>query len=111
MKSFRAPQAYNVVNAHAHEISRWTILSRLLHARALHLGGMNGDVQSNLAPLVFKNGEQLEGFHRILIRLQQENLQDRQGNVLAVEAGRGGSRRGGDRGRQRKEGTLVQENP
>ena len=33
---------------------------------------MNGDVQSDLATLAFKNGEQLEYFHSRIIRLQQE---------------------------------------
>ena len=33
---------------------------------------MNGDVQSYLATLTFKNGEQLEDFHSRIIRLQQE---------------------------------------
>ena len=67
-----APQAYKVVSTHAHEISGWTILSRLIHSRAPHLGGMNGDVQSNLSTLAFKNGEQLEYFHSRILRLQQE---------------------------------------
>ena len=31
VKSSMAPQAYKVVSTHAHEISGWTILSRLLH--------------------------------------------------------------------------------
>ena len=67
-----APQAYKVVSTHAHEISGWTILSRLLHSRAPHIGGINGDVQSDLSTLAFKNGEQLEDFHSRIIRLQQE---------------------------------------
>ena len=33
---------------------------------------MNGDVQSDLATLAFKSGEQLEDFHIRIIRLQQE---------------------------------------
>ena len=33
---------------------------------------MNGDVQSDLSNLVLKNGEQLEDFHIIILRLQQE---------------------------------------
>ena len=37
-----------------------------------HIGGMNGDVQSDLATLAFKNGEQLEDFHSRILRLQQE---------------------------------------
>ena len=59
VKYSMAPQVYKVVSTHAHEISGWTIISRLLHSRAHHLGGMNGDVQSDLATLDFKNGEQL----------------------------------------------------
>ena len=36
---------------------------------------MNGDIQSDLSTLVFKNGEQLEYFHsRILILQQKINL-------------------------------------
>ena len=64
-----APQAYKVVNTHAHEISGWEILSRLLHVRAPHIGGMTGDVQSDLATMEFNNIEQLESFHSIIIRL------------------------------------------
>ena len=56
VKSSMAPQSYKVVIAHAHEISEWKILSRLLHPRASHLGVMNGGVQSDLATLEFKNG-------------------------------------------------------
>ena len=33
---------------------------------------MNGDVQSDLATLEFNNGEQLEDFHIIILRLQEE---------------------------------------
>ena len=66
------PQAYKLVSTHAHQISGWTILSRLLHSRATHLGGMNGDVQSDLTTLDFKNREQLEYFHGRILRIQQE---------------------------------------
>ena len=72
VKSSMAPQACKVVSTHAHDISRWNILSRLLHSRAPHLGGMNGDVQSDLDTLAFRNGEQLEDFHSRILRLQQE---------------------------------------
>ena len=65
-------QDYKVVITHAHEISGFTILSRLLHSRANHLVGMNGDVQSDLATLAFKKREQLEYFHNRIIILQQE---------------------------------------
>ena len=51
-----ASQAYKVFSTHDIEISVWTILSKLLHSGAPHLGGMNGDVHSDLATLTFKNG-------------------------------------------------------
>ena len=66
------PQSYKVVSPHDHEISGWKILSRILLSRAPHIEVMNGDVQSGLATLVFKNGEQLEDFNSRIIRLQQE---------------------------------------
>ena len=66
------PQAYKVVKTHAHEISRWTILSRLLHARPPHLEGMNCDIQYDLSTLEFNNLEQLEDFHSRILRLQQK---------------------------------------
>ena len=66
-----APQAYKVFITHAHEISGWNILSRLIHSRAPHLGGTNGDVQSNLATLAFNNGEQIEDYHNRILILQQ----------------------------------------
>ena len=72
IKSPMAPQAYKIVSTHAHEISGWTVLSRLLHSCAPHLGVMNGDVQSDLATLAFRNGEQFEDFHSRILRLQQE---------------------------------------
>ena len=40
--------------------------------RALHLGGTNGNVQSDLSALSFNNGEQLEDFHGIIIIIKQE---------------------------------------
>ena len=67
-----APESYKVVNTHDHEISVWTILSRLIHSRAPNLGGMNSYVQSDLANLAFNNGEQLEYVCGIIIRIQQE---------------------------------------
>ena len=67
-----APQACKIVSTYAHDISGWNILSRLLHSRAPHLGDMNGDVQSDLATLAFRNGEQPEYFHIRILRLQQE---------------------------------------
>ena len=67
-----APQAYKVVNTHTHEISGWKILSILIHVCAPHIGGIDGDVQYDLSTLVLNNREQLEDFHSIIIRLQQE---------------------------------------
>ena len=72
VKPSMAPQAYKVFSTHAHEISGWTILSRLLHSSAPHIGGMNGDVQSDIVTLSFNNGEQLEYFCSKILRLQQE---------------------------------------
>ena len=72
------PQAYKIVNTHDHEISEFTILSRLLYSHAPHLGGMNGDVQSDLATLKFKNGKQLEYFHSRIIILEQEIILSRE---------------------------------
>ena len=66
------PQAYKVVSTHAHEISGWTILYKLLHSSAPHLVGMNGNFQSDLATLAFNNEEKLEDFHGRIIRIQQE---------------------------------------
>ena len=67
-----SPQTYKVVKTHAREISVWIILSRLIHARAPHIGGMNGDVQSYLSILTFNDREQLEDFHSIIHRLQKK---------------------------------------
>ena len=78
VKSSMSPRAYKVVRTHAHEISVWTILSRLLHSRANKIGGMNGDVQSDLATLAFKNREQLEDFHSSIIIPQQEIVLSRE---------------------------------
>ena len=69
VKSSMAPQAYTVVSTHAHEISGYNILSRLLHSRAPYIVGMNGDVHYDLATLAFNNGEQLEDFHVRILRL------------------------------------------
>ena len=57
---------------HSHDISVWTILSRILHSHAPHLGGMNGDVQYYLYTPAFNNGEQLEYFNGRIFRPQQE---------------------------------------
>ena len=71
VKSSMAPQAYKVVRTNAHEISVWKITSRLIYSRASCLGGMNGDVQYELANLAFMNGEQIEDFHSKILRLKQ----------------------------------------
>ena len=71
VKSSMAHKAYKVVSTHANDISWWTIFSILIHSRAPHIGGMNGDVQSDISTLAFNNGEQLEDFHGRIIRLQQ----------------------------------------
>ena len=49
-----------------------TILSILLYARAPPLGGVNGDVQSEMVTLAFNQGEQIEDCHSTILRLQQE---------------------------------------
>ena len=67
-----AHHAYKVVNNYAHDISGWSILSRLIHSSAPNLGKMNGDVQSYLSTLAFNNGEQPEYFHSTIIRLLHE---------------------------------------
>ena len=67
-----APKAYKVFRTHAHEISGWTIRSRIIHSREPHLGEMNVDVQSDLSNLDFNNGEQIEYFHSRILRLQKE---------------------------------------
>ena len=70
VKSSMAPQAYKVVSTHAHEISGLTMIFRLLHSLFPNFGGVNGDVHYDLATLKFNNGEQLEYFHSIILRLQ-----------------------------------------
>ena len=67
-----APQSYKVLNTYSHKISGCKILSILLHARAPHLGVMNGDARSDLSSLAFNNGDRLEYFHSRILRLQQE---------------------------------------
>ena len=64
-------QVYKNISTHSHQISVWTVLSRLIHSRDPHLGGINGGVQSDLSTPVFKNGEQIEDFHSIILRIQQ----------------------------------------
>ena len=72
VKYSMAPQAYKVVSTHSNEISGWKITSRILHSHAPRFGGINGDFQSDISTLAFKNGEKLEDFHSIIMRLQQE---------------------------------------
>ena len=55
VKSSMAPQAYKVVITHVHKISGCTVITRLINSRVPHLGGMNCDVQSDLAMLAFNN--------------------------------------------------------
>ena len=64
------PQAYKFVNTHAHEISRWEIISIILNVRTPHRGWIYGDIQSDLSTPSFKNGEQIEYFQSIMLRLQ-----------------------------------------
>ena len=66
-----APQAYKIINNHAHKISGQKILSGLFNSRATHLGGMNGDNKSNLSTLALNYREQLLYFHSRILRLQQ----------------------------------------
>ena len=66
------PQAYKCVNTDNYEIYGWKVLSRPLHERAPNIVWMNSDVQYDLSTLIFKNWEQLEDFHIIIIILQQE---------------------------------------
>ena len=68
-KSSMAPQAYKVIGTHDHEISEWKIISILIHSHAPHIEGMNGGVQSDLATLTFKSGEQIGYFHSIILRI------------------------------------------
>ena len=72
VKSSMAPYSYKFFSTHEHEISGWTILSRIIHLRSTNLGSINGDVQSDIATLAFNNREQLGDFHRRIIILQQE---------------------------------------
>ena len=74
VKSSMEPQDYKVVSTHAHEISGWTILSRLIHSYDTHIGGIIGYIQPDLVTLEPKIGEQLEDFHSRILRLQQENI-------------------------------------
>ena len=66
-----APQTKNEISTHAHEVSVWTILSILLNEGAPHLGVTNGNIQTDLVTLTFKQGEQLEDFHGKSIRMKQ----------------------------------------
>ena len=59
VKFSMAPQAYKIVSTHAHENSGFIILSRLLNSLAPHLGGMNGDIPSDLATWPSCTGEEV----------------------------------------------------
>ena len=59
VKSSMAPQVYKVFSTHAHEISGWAIIYRLIHSVDPNIGGMNGNIQYNLSTLAFNNGEQI----------------------------------------------------
>ena len=50
------PQAYKVITNHVNEFSVWIILSRLLHTREPHNGGITDDVQTDLVTLDLKQG-------------------------------------------------------
>ena len=63
VKSPMVPQALKVVSTHAHKIPVLIILSRLLHSRAPNMGGINGDVKSDLSTLTCNNREQIEYFY------------------------------------------------
>ena len=65
-------RAYKIVSTHDHEILGFKILSRIIHSHSPHIGGVNDDVWSDLSTPEFKNREQLEYFHSIILRLQQE---------------------------------------
>ena len=67
-----APHFYKFFTTHAHEISGFTIIYRLIHELSPHIEGINGDIQYDLSTLSFKNVEQLEYFRSIIARLQQE---------------------------------------
>ena len=64
------PNACKVVNTHDNEISGCTIQYRILYSSTPHPEGMNGDAQSDLTTLEFKNREQFEYFYSIILRLQ-----------------------------------------
>ena len=69
-----SPQAYKVVRNHYHEITGWTIISRLINLQAPQIVVNNGSIQSNLSTLEFKNGKKPEDFHSLILGLQQENI-------------------------------------
>ena len=85
VKSSMTYQAYKVVSTHSREISGRKIISIILHSRSPNLGGTNGDVQSDLFTLEFKNIEQLEDFHSRIIRFEQEiNLSRETGSPTII---------------------------
>ena len=60
VKYSMSTQAWKVFTTHAHEISGYKIISRIIHARDPHLGVMNVDIQSDIVTLELKNVEQIE---------------------------------------------------
>ena len=56
VKSSMEYQSYKVFSTRPHEISGWTIISRIIHPSAPNLGGVNGYVKYDLSTLAFKNG-------------------------------------------------------
>ena len=62
----------SVVTTHVNEISVCKILSIILYALAPHIGGMNGDVQSDIVTLEFKNGGELKIFIAYLSGLDKK---------------------------------------
>ena len=65
-----AHQDYKVVSIHVHEILGWTILSRPINFCAPYIGGIIGNVQSDLETLAFKNGVQVEYVCTITLIIQ-----------------------------------------
>ena len=66
---YMAPQAYNFVNTHDHEILGWKIISKIIHAQAPNIVGMICDIQSDLSTLAFNKKELFEDFNIRIIRL------------------------------------------
>ena len=67
-----APQAYIFISTPSQEVLEWKILSRLLFARAPHLGVMNGGAQCYLDTWSFGKEEHKEDLRDRILRLKQE---------------------------------------